>query len=365
MKMRASLLAVLIGGTAQAQGVDKPISVTLKQRFTIGGAADATFAPAFLFPAFVTTDNAGHLFAVDRAEARVLEYDAKGSHVRTFGRKGRGPGELVTPFAIGVGQDGTVIVSDGSKRALVRYSASGKILPEIGVREYGLLQEIAGVTADTFALYTTVRDTSVLIRLRGEKAERIATLAPVRPRPTPVYDKTCGMAGSESEPLLREMLRVAGRDGVIVYSIASSWGFTILERGRAPRTMSRDRAPEKLTVDMARRILGDSLTMYVADRRCAVPTAAVIEQAGMGTYKPPYERFVLDGKGYVWAIRMTDRGAPRLVDVYSLASGYVGTANVGKAKPAAFMSDGALVSLEVDADEAPIIVVYDVAGLRR
>jgi hypothetical protein len=62
------------------------------------------------------------VYIADPTEARVLEIDGKGAIVRMFGKKGRGPGEFVTPDAIAVGGDTALYVMDNSERRVNVFS---------------------------------------------------------------------------------------------------------------------------------------------------------------------------------------------------------------------------------------------------
>jgi hypothetical protein len=54
------------------------------------------------------------------------------------------------------------------------------------------------------------------------------------------------------------------------------------------------------------------------------------------------------------------RGEPGLVDLYHPERGYEGTLALGAVRPAAFLSNGLLISLERDADGVPLLVAYRV-----
>jgi hypothetical protein len=79
---------------------------------------------ANLFVARVGEIGAGgrRVYIADPAEARVLEIDGKGAILRVFGKKGRGPGEFVTPDAIAVGGDTALYVMDNSERRVSVFS---------------------------------------------------------------------------------------------------------------------------------------------------------------------------------------------------------------------------------------------------
>lgn len=60
----------------------------------------------------------GRTFIGDGGESRVLEIGPRGNIVRVFGRKGRGPGELLSPGALAVGGDTALFVLDAGQRRL-------------------------------------------------------------------------------------------------------------------------------------------------------------------------------------------------------------------------------------------------------
>ena len=184
-------------------------------------------------------------------------------------------------------------------------------------------------------------------------------MPPLPEKPIHAYD-ACGLSGTMRPVMLQPMLRADASASVVVFSTASAFGFTLLEPGKPARDIIRNRAPEKLTIDMVRRMFGDSTTMYVNTRPCTVPMAKVAEESGIATHMPPYSRFVIDPRGRIWAVRMTFPKTTGMSDLFSPTGVYLGTVSHGGADPIAFLSDGGMVSLEPDADDAPVLVVYDI-----
>jgi len=48
----------------------------------------------------ITVDNDGRIYVLDRRESHVKLFDQDGKYVRTIGRKGQGPGELINPIFV-------------------------------------------------------------------------------------------------------------------------------------------------------------------------------------------------------------------------------------------------------------------------
>lgn len=66
----------------------------------------------------------GHYFVVDGGEARVVEITPSGRIVRVFGRRGRGPGELLIPESATIGGDSLLAVMDNGQKLVVTYSVA-------------------------------------------------------------------------------------------------------------------------------------------------------------------------------------------------------------------------------------------------
>lgn len=346
---------------APKSSADVPSTLTLQKRATIGGSADANFTPTVLFAGNVATDARGRLYVLDRDQNLVRIYDASGKQISTVGHKGKGPGEFAEPGELGVGADGSIVVSDNAKRAFVRFDASGKVLPEQSMKGLGVLQRILPVSPTTLILNATVRDTAVIMRLTGATIERLEILPPLPTKPIQAWG-VCGLRGSSQEPLLSATLIAGANQKLTVTNLTSTFSLSAYELGKTPTILKRNRQPDRLTLVAAREILGDSQEVYIGSnsRRCAIATDAVAKEAGLAPVQRTYERVIVDESSTIWALRATSKNKPHVIDIYTLTSGYKSTATIGGVNPVAFLSDGSVISLETDADDAPVVAIYSV-----
>lgn len=114
---------------------DRPLTGTPAQVFAIGradGAAHETFG----IVAGVAFDASDNLYVLDRQGAHVLVYDRTGRHVRTIGKQGQGPGELMVPLALAIGGDGTVIISDIGRPGYSLFRPDGTFIRNIIMEGY-------------------------------------------------------------------------------------------------------------------------------------------------------------------------------------------------------------------------------------
>lgn len=87
--------------------------------------------------AAIEVDGLGRIYVADRQAAEVRVFDADGNHVRTFGRRGRGPGEFEQLSGLGWGADGNLVVVDAAN-GYIDYDTTGAW---VGVRR----RETAGM----------------------------------------------------------------------------------------------------------------------------------------------------------------------------------------------------------------------------
>jgi hypothetical protein len=123
-------------------GPVNPPPSTLQIEVTIGREAGA---PEYIIGeiAALAMGKDGSIFIGEssRAATNVRQYDPRGVYVRTFGRRGEGPGELRAVQDIAIHPDGRVLILDDSKQAVVVYSPTGEFLTEWPTPQISVLQQ--------------------------------------------------------------------------------------------------------------------------------------------------------------------------------------------------------------------------------
>jgi hypothetical protein len=102
----------------------RPCRPVFSEEIVIGGGDDPDMSPADLVGAAVAED--GTAFLLDMTECRVLAYAASGQFLRSFGRRGQGPGEFSWPMIIRLSPAGEVLVEDFSGRKVSVFSPDGR-----------------------------------------------------------------------------------------------------------------------------------------------------------------------------------------------------------------------------------------------
>jgi DNA-binding beta-propeller fold protein YncE len=96
-------------------------------------------------PNSIAIDADGLIYVTDAIAARVVSYDTDGNFVRTWGKRGDGPGMFGRPKGIAIDADGHVYVADAQQNRVQVFSPEGKPLIAFGG---------GGYRAGQFALMT-------------------------------------------------------------------------------------------------------------------------------------------------------------------------------------------------------------------
>lgn len=118
---------------------------SLEPLWTIGGgdSAGADFSQI----AAVAVGAGGEAAVLDGKECKIFIFDARGKLLRTFGRKGQGPGELSGPIGVVWTPAGEILVDDTLNRRLSYFSRDGKPLRRVSTAQ-GMGMGLAGMIMD-------------------------------------------------------------------------------------------------------------------------------------------------------------------------------------------------------------------------
>lgn len=108
---------------------DVPSKISIELECVIGESddPDKSFAEVSNF----VVDDEGIIYALDFKDQKIKVFDEAGKFVRSFGKKGQGPGELDMPAAIHLTPDNELIVEDATQRKLVYFTLEGTFIKQI------------------------------------------------------------------------------------------------------------------------------------------------------------------------------------------------------------------------------------------
>lgn len=90
---------------------------------------------------YLTVDYMGNVFILGRKYNKVIKLDKNLKLIKTFGKKGEGPGEFYTGTAISVDKKGNICVMDNMKKIVV-FNNSGKFKNEFKTASIGMFGSV-------------------------------------------------------------------------------------------------------------------------------------------------------------------------------------------------------------------------------
>jgi hypothetical protein len=193
---RSSILAATIAVlSACSPASDSPTQSIeqwkLEPVLTIGGTDSGP--ASFTWVTSVDADREGRILVLDQEAQRIDLFDSAGTHLRSIGRKGKGPGEFQEANGFRLAPDGAIWVNNPNNDRISIFGADGNLTREIPLRinSYSIREWNAWFDGETLQEEIDERiDTLYVDRIRSfrQDGSRIDTLPMpcegLIPRPT-------------------------------------------------------------------------------------------------------------------------------------------------------------------------------------
>lgn len=106
--------------------LDKIKNSKLKEDFTI--TDNQTDKYLLVEPSMMILNNNSFLYVLDYGEKNIKIFDDNGKFIKTFGKKGKGPGEFIAPFSMSFNSKSELIVYDFILKRFSYFSANGNLI---------------------------------------------------------------------------------------------------------------------------------------------------------------------------------------------------------------------------------------------
>jgi 6-bladed beta-propeller len=220
-----------------------PRSLTLQPNLTIG--EDDT-DPNSMFSELrsIQVDDQENIYALDMKETKIKVFDKNGKFLRSFGKKGKGPGEIETPIRMEMTRDGKIVVDDMGNNKLTFFGLDGNCVKELPTGKYWALIRFkfdskGNIYADTRA-YEETKMTSELKKFDPE-FKPLATFASFEEK-RPDRRNVSAFSPSFSLQMRRDDLLVYTIDEIDKYEL-----IFVNTDGKTVRRILKDYDPVKLS----------------------------------------------------------------------------------------------------------------------
>jgi hypothetical protein len=417
--MKSLLLLMLAAAPAAAQQVttlpaqDKVLSGKPVTQFSIG-AEDGEDWELLSRVSQVAFDREENLYVLDGGNHRVLIFNPQGKFVRKFGKKGGGPGELLSPVGLALTTDGYIAVTDLGRPAISLFKKDGSFVKNITLGEdYGFPVAVNGTqshpnggvavrtmprrmmrgnTNDIAASYQGPRSSPVTWFTAADKNTKLFDIP--QPEVTPKVQDNGGPQGARqvfvriqipafSPPTLWSILP----NGQMALSYDEQYKLQLVSNGKVQRVIQRPISPRKVTEadkekEKARRRVqmatgGGGMVVATASRTAGgaantsrsvggpMPKEEIERSLSELTFNdmiPVLSGLYVDPLNRVWVQRSPrEVGGTGPIDLIGVDGRYIGTLN-GERLPAAVSLSGRAAYIERDDMDVEKVVVKRLPG---
>jgi hypothetical protein len=117
-------------GVVPAWSTDEAWRIADSADYVIG-SADGEH-DAFMYVRAATQLSSGNVAILDMGVPGIRFYGVDGSHVRTIGQRGEGPGDFSVPASMAKGAGDTLIVADATQRRITVLDSAGRYIRSLG-----------------------------------------------------------------------------------------------------------------------------------------------------------------------------------------------------------------------------------------
>ncbi len=355
---------------------DRPLAWTIEEEFRLGGDDEGPGSFTSVNYDEVGADGAGNLYVLDPQSFRIVVFAPDGTHLRSVGTEGEGPGELRFPVSFAVRADGTASVFDIGKGSMVAFDPRGEPLPQVPFSAYtepGTIRHFA-LTPEGWAVARGMAGSDEDLR----KIELRTWPAPSAEAPAPdtailtelqlsmpdLADFGCMMIAFQ--PLFTPVVQWDTEGSTIVAVDGLAYVVKVFDLdGTFVRSIRRDLPPRAATEADAMAEAGDGMRMMSdAGPGCEATAAEVVEARGFAAELPAIRNLLLAPSGEIWverfvpAARASDTPGP--IDVFDATGAYMGTLPEGTPFPLLLLPHDRIAFSERDALDVERLVVAHV-----
>ena len=289
----------------------------------------------------VATDNENRIYVLDYEDCKVKIYDKNGDHIKTFGREGRGPGDLHLPHTITISRENEIVVKNF--RNIAYFSLDGEYIRTLSTAKYDMTS--ARIDSDGNILGVEIVRDEENPRYELKKFDSAANyLRSFGSSPLSDFRRD---GFNPFFPVLRWTI-INGNQ--IVFGYQAEYELEIFDTGgNLIRKISKEYTPVKVTQkDAEERLEGEDLPPQILERMV------------LPEHHCPFSRLYADDEGriFVTTYERTPDGEGYYFDVFDAQGRFF--AKVPFANRPLLIEKGKLFTLEEDEDGFQMVKRYKV-----
>lgn len=232
----------------------------------------------------VQVDDQENIYVLDWKEIKIKVFDKNGILLRSFGQRGRGPGEMSMPSRMEISPEKNLIIDDLGNAKLIYYSLEGKFIKEIPTGKYWSsisfkFDSKGNIYADTRSYGETMISE---LKKFDSNLKPIATLASFAEKRNP----------SVLQAFSTRISHNVTRNGDVIWLITSRYELMVVNsEGKTLKKIIKDHDPVKIT----KKIKDTLIQEEFGDQ--GIPSGRTYE---IPNHFPPTRYFIVDDEDRIF-----------------------------------------------------------------
>ncbi|MEW5901960.1 MAG: 6-bladed beta-propeller, partial [Acidobacteriota bacterium] len=288
----------------------------------------------------IAVDNVGRIYVLDIKEAQIKVFNKEGTYIKTLGKKGQGPGEMVSPFSICITRKDEIFVQDLNAHRILLLSLEGALIKTISTAELLLIGSVMDSRENIIGL----------VGISGPERQ-IFELMKFDSNLNPLFNfcsasRPSSMARPPYHPFNPEPAWTLTRGDAVIFGYTEDYELKLFDsNGKLVRKITKDYEPVKITDD------------EIEDMRKKMPGPMASE---LPKHHTAYQDFSADEEGHIF-VRTWEKADDRqrcYFDVFDADGRYI-TKAIVNGQPRVWKK-GHLCTLEEDREGYPVVRRYKV-----
>ncbi len=119
----------------------------------------------------ISVDREERIYVLDYSEANIKVFSKNGDYLKTIGRKGQGPGEMTSPFAMSITNKNEIVVQDLNNHQISFFSLEGRYLKAISTAELIIVGSVIDTRGNIIGIISTTGPDKQIIELKKFSSE--------------------------------------------------------------------------------------------------------------------------------------------------------------------------------------------------
>jgi len=326
--------------------------------YVIGGDIDDE--DYFLYqPTDLALDSQDNLFVLDYKGFCIKKFDPEGRHIKTFGRKGEGPGEMMNAFYMAAFPNDQIVIYDFGNNRFSVYDNDGDVFNSAGINKIGW-RPISDLHIDRNGnLYMESRE--IDFQHNDEPSKISVSRLELDTMAETVVDSA----------FIKERLEIRHGQGALVtqkpFREKLLWGITpagnIVLANSGNYHMKIYSSDLKLVREFHRETEKTEVTEkdkedYLHRFEDEENFEWVRSKVEFPKYKPYFEELFIDGEGYLLCQLEGDDEDTQQFDVFSPEGKYINRVTLPRLQKTAILTNGCIYTIKDPEDEDPVVIRY-------